>query len=284
MRLLIVSLSLTVLVGSIAWGGGHKKSRRHPLRPTCEAGPTSQTQPASSPPKREQIGEVFGKPVFRDEVLKPNQKIPDSETLHHRFLIPLAEKYQREHEKELAPTPQEIEAMVTFCRKKDPDRENDDLLSPEDTGELEKERNRIENALKDDKLATERRSELESEKAIADAAFEMLNTPHWIERTLVEHWKFERHLYDNYGGGRILWQQLGLEAFDAMHNWLKSQEEQGHFKITDPYLHKAFYRYWRDQHHDFMIEAEGDEELLQSGFLEPEWLREFNHKNSQLTP
>lgn len=203
----------------------------------------------------------------------PNQKIPDTETLHDRFLIPLAEQYRQEHKKELTPTPQEIEAMVTFCRKKDPNRENEAILSPEDLHEFNNERNRIETALKDNKLTSERRSELEAEKAIADASVEMLNTPHWIERTLVKHWKFERHLYDNYGGGRILWQQLGMEAFDAMHNWLKSQEEQGHFKITDPQLHKAFYRYWRDQHHDFMIDAEGDEELLRLEFLEPEWLR-----------
>ena len=284
MRVLIVSLSLTVLIGSTGWGGGRKKSHRCLPRPPCEVKSITQPQPTPSSPKREQIGEVLGEPVFRDELLGPNQKIPDSERLHARFLTPLMRKYAQEHEKELTPTPREIEAMVAFCPENDSGQEKEVFPTPEDILELEKERNRIENALKDDKLATERRSELESEKAIADAAFEMLNTPHWIERTLVEHWKFERHLYDNYGGGRILWQQLGMEAFDAMHNWLKSQEEQGHFKITDPHLHKAFYRYWRDQHHDFMIDAEGEEELLRSEFLEPEWLREFNHKNSQLTP
>ena len=33
---------------------------------------------------------------------------------------------------------------------------------------------------------------------------------------LLPHWKLQRHLFDHYGGGRLLWQQRGIEAFDAM--------------------------------------------------------------------
>jgi hypothetical protein len=43
------------------------------------------------------------------------------------------------------------------------------------------------------------------------------------ERSFAEfmlgHWKFQRHLYDKFDGGRILFRQARLEAFDAMHEF-----------------------------------------------------------------
>lgn len=273
MRVFILSLSLTLLACSVGWGGGHKNTCRCPPRPLCEVESISQTRAIHSSPAREQIGEVLGKPVFRDEILEVDRKVPDSEVLHARFLTPLVEKYQQEHQKELTPSPQEIEAMVAFFRKNHPDWEKEALQSRKHLLELKEELKRIEARLEDATLSPEQRRELENEKSIGEAWLEVFNNEHWIQLALVTHWKFERHLYDNYGGGRILWQQIGLEAFDAMHNWLKSQEDHGHFKITDPQLHRSFYRYWRDMHHDFLISTEGDEELLRSEFLEPEWLR-----------
>jgi len=273
MRVLILSLSLTLLAGSVGWGGGHKKVRRCRSRPQCEVESISQTRAIRSSPVREQIGEVLGKPVFRDEILEADRKVPDSEVLHARFLSPLVKKYQQEHQKELTPSPQEVEAMVAFSRKKDPDWEKEELEFQQNLLELKEELKKIESRLEDATLSPEQRRELENEKSTGEAWLEVLNTEHFIQLVLVKHWKFERHLYDNYGRGRILWQQLGWEAFDAMHNWLKSQEDHGHFKITDPQLHRSFYRYWRDMHHDFLINTEGDEELLRSVFLEPEWLR-----------
>ncbi len=94
---------------------------------------------------------------------------------------------------------------------------------------------------------------------------------------VLNNWKFQRHLYNEYGGGRILWQQAGLEAFDATHKWLKAQEKSGAFKITDPKLRSVFYKYWTTQNHgSFLID---DKELIRRKFLEPEWSKKPSPQN-----
>ncbi len=88
-------------------------------------------------------------------------------------------------------------------------------------------------------------------------------------------WKLQRHLYDKFGGGRVLG---GFEAFDATRKWLESEERSGHFKITDPKLRTEFYRYWT-RPRNFMLTADSEIFLLTTDaeireqFLEPEWAR-----------
>jgi hypothetical protein len=85
---------------------------------------------------------------------------------------------------------------------------------------------------------------------------------------VLNHWKFQKHLYDSYGGGRILWQQAGQEAFDATRAWLETLEKQGEFTITDPALRKKFYEYWTRDHGAFLT---ADPVRIRQEFLEPEW-------------
>ena len=93
---------------------------------------------------------------------------------------------------------------------------------------------------------------------------------------VLPHRKLQLHLYNNFGGGRLLWQQRGIEAFDAMHNWLKQNEREGKFKITDPKLREAFYSYWTQMDHGpFFIEGK---KRIEDEFLHPEWEREINQK------
>lgn len=88
---------------------------------------------------------------------------------------------------------------------------------------------------------------------------------------MLSNWKFQRHLYDHFGGGRILWQQAGTEAFDAMHKWLQSLEKAGKFRFTDPNLRAAFYAYWTTHNHGAFLTD--DKERIRKEFLEPEWLK-----------
>jgi hypothetical protein len=124
----------------------------------------------------------------------------------------------------------------------------------------------VEQALRDPKLSKEKRAELEERKKMDDTT----ESPERFSATwLLVCWKFERHLYDKFGGGRVLWQQSGFEAFDATRKWLESEERSGHFKITDPKLRTEFYHYWK-RHHDFMLESQAE---IREQFLEPEWAR-----------
>ncbi len=125
-------------------------------------------------------------------------------------------------------------------------------------------RRQVEEALRDSKLSKEDRTELEAQRR----TLEVMESPdRFFAMFLLAGWKFERHLYDKFGGGRVLWQQAGLEAFDATRKWLASEERSGHFKITDPKLRADFYHYW-SRHHDFMLTSEAE---IREEFLEPEW-------------
>lgn len=81
--------------------------------------------------------------------------------------------------------------------------------------------------------------------------------------------KFQRHLYNKFGGGRVLFQQAGLEAFDAMHEWLKQEEKKGAFRIDDERLRKLFYAYWTTMNHGAFLTS--DQERIRE-FLIPPWL------------
>jgi hypothetical protein len=77
-------------------------------------------------------------------------------------------------------------------------------------------------------------------------------------------------LYVRYGGGRILWQQAGIEAFDAFRTWLDAREKQGDFKFTDRRLRSIYYEYWTTMNHGAFLTD--DKERIRREFLEPEWM------------
>ncbi len=66
--------------------------------------------------------------------------------------------------------------------------------------------------------------------------------------------KAQRLLHENFGGGRLLFQQAGVEAFDATHQLLRQSEAAGRFAITEPTLHALAYDYWTRDHGGFIID------------------------------
>ncbi len=87
--------------------------------------------------------------------------------------------------------------------------------------------------------------------------------------SLAEMENFERHLYKNYGGGRVRYTLMGSEAFDATHQWLEDREKKGEFKIIDPELRTAFYHHWTDA-----VKQDGisnDKEVIREWLLKPDW-------------
>ncbi|MFO0883663.1 MAG: hypothetical protein U0894_05655 [Pirellulales bacterium] len=212
------------------------------------------------PAKREQIGESLGKPVYRDQIRTKGFTL--REELHRLFSGPASEKYHKEHEKEITPTKEEIASVakqLNLLHAKKLEEEGADLRS--ELKELEKS------------LANKEFSEGKKEKLELRIAYlqTRLTPPgEQFAMFLLMNWKFQRHLYDKFGGGRILWQQAGLEAFDAMHKWLESMEAAGEFKISDPKLRATFYEYWTTMKHGAFLTA--DKERIQKEFLEPEWM------------
>jgi hypothetical protein len=211
--------------------------------------------------KREQIGEVLKKPVYRDDIRK-NQPLADE--LHRLFTQPVLTTYRRKHLSEFTPSRAEIDAATAYFDQKHRERIKD--MAPALRDELKA----VDAQLELDDLPEEKRQELKVKKLTLEA---QLTPPgRSFAEFMLNNWKFQRHLYDKFGGGRILWQQAGIEAFDAMRTWLETQEKNGEFKISDSTLRAAFYQYWTTQKHGAFLTS--DKDRIREEFLAPEWVRQ----------
>jgi len=224
----------------------------------------------ANPEKSERIGEVLGQPVYRDQIDAASDSGVKGQ-LHGLFTNPVMKKYRKANRKDIEPTKVEMEAAVAHFRKTFEERFRGDPDNAVGTfAETMRKADRIAKQLNETTLSDVDRRRLEKELLESgkklDAHIRSF-TMWWLSS-----FKFQRHLYYQYGGGRVLWQQAGLEAFDAMHRWLTEHEEKGDFKITDPELRAKFYEYWTTMRHGAFLSKE-------KGKIDPQafeypWLKE----------
>ena len=215
-------------------------------------------------PSREPIGAVLGQPVYRDQ-LTATGGVALSNELHNLFSHPVMQQYRLAHRDEIQPTEREVSTAAAHF-----DGWHNERLKAQDHP-LKDRRAEVEQALAQPGLAAEERQRLEDERQAIDS---QLKPPgRRFAGWMVANWKLQRHLYQEYGGGRVLWQQAGLEAFDAMHTWLKQREKRGDFTISDPLLHAQFYAYWTRVNHGPSLSD--DPRFIEQEFLNPYWLRPF---------
>ncbi len=213
---------------------------------------------------REQIGTVLGQPVYRDQ-LTAKEGAARSNALHDLFSYPVMQQYRAVHRKELQPTEREVSTATAHF-----DGWHNERLRARDHP-LKDRRAEIEQSLAKPGLAAEEKQRLEDERRAIES--ELSPPGRRFARWMVANWKLQRHLYKAYGGGRVLWQQAGLEAFDAMYAWLKQREKRGDFTISDPLLHEQFYAYWTTVDHSASLSD--DPRFIEHEFLNPYWLRPF---------
>jgi hypothetical protein len=73
----------------------------------------------------------------------------------------------------------------------------------------------------------------------------------------VRIWKINMALYAKYGG-RVIFQQAGLEPLDAYRDFLSEQESNGAFQFLDKKYEAPFWRYFtNDAMHIFYSEDDG---------------------------
>jgi hypothetical protein len=221
--------------------------------------PSLMGQPAEEP-QREQIGQTLGKPIYRDQI-RTGENARLRQELHRLFSVPVKARYLQEHERETKPTEAEIAATAAYWQRNDPE------AIERQEAELYKQLQTVEAELADGSLSQEEKAKLRVKQQSIQS---LLKPPgRSFALFLLDNWKLQRHLYEQYGGGRILWQQAGIEAFDATHRWLKAQEQSGNFEISDPDLRAEFYAYWTThQHGSFLRGSAGDT----GKYPVPEWL------------
>ena len=204
--------------------------------------------------KREKIGEALGKPIYRDQIDTKGYLYGQ---LHILFRAPFEKIFMEKYKKELEPENWELNYVKSYFVKK---HEQEMKEKKEDI--LVKVKF-YENQLKKPNLSESERKKLQSDKEYALMELEPPDDSFY--KYILSHWKFHKFLYDNYGGGRVIWEQEGLVAFDAMLNWIKHHEKIGDFKIYDQSLHRAFYSYWTEM------------DTNSHFFLDDTKLNEFNH-------
>lgn len=218
--------------------------------------------------EREQIGEVLGQPVFRDAI-RTGKDIEVRDELHRLFTTPIMQKYRQQHKAEIEPAEDEIVAATAFF-----DRNHRERIREKEP-ELREQLNVVEGELGRGGLSKEKQQQLEIERRALQS---QLKPPGRVFAMFVlSNWKFQKHLYDRYGGGRILWQQAGVESFDACRTWLEDNERRGEFRITDRKLRSTFYEYWTTMNHGAFLTD--DKERIRSEFLEPEWMPKASAKD-----
>lgn len=90
-----------------------------------------------------------------------------------------------------------------------------------------------------------------------------------LYRATVTRWKMDTFLYDRYGG-RVLFQQFGLEPFDAYRQWFEAEEKAGAFTFAHDGLRDLFYHYFKADHGAFLAdEAEGKAMMLKPWWEQP---------------
>jgi hypothetical protein len=90
-----------------------------------------------------------------------------------------------------------------------------------------------------------------------------------IAAAFIRQWKINRALYQQYGG-RIIFQQGGPEPLDAYRKFLEESAARGDFRIANPDLEAAFWRYYHDDSiHEFFKPGSTEEA---KAFADPPWL------------
>ena len=212
--------------------------------------------------RQELIGEVLGQPVSRDAI-RTGEDVRLADELGRLFLVPVLAEFRKEHEQEVTPTASEIDFATAYFDEQHRERIRDEAPK------LREQLRKVQQQLAEPGLTDKRRDELKTEEVVLQT---QLKPPGRTFAVFVlKNWKFQRFLYDNFGGGRLLWQQAGTEAFDAMHQWLLAQEKAGKFKVTDPALRAEMLKYWTTQERSPFLVT--DQEQIRRQFLEPRWVQ-----------
>lgn len=212
----------------------------------------------ASEPSGEAIGHALGETVYREQV-RAEDASGRHGALHRLFGAPVMQRYRDEHPSELAPTDAELDEARAFFAKQHEKRIGN--LRPRLLLELEI----VEERLADESLSEAERGRYESQRSAVKGRLDPPDDA--TARFVVRHWKWQNYLYEQYGGGRVLLQQLGPEAFDAMRVWLEQREQAGNFQITDPELREEFFAYWTTQDHGSFLSDDPERvQMLQSPY------------------
>lgn len=204
------------------------------------------------------IAVVMGKPVT----------VKEKDQLSSLVFGALLDQYAKDHKIE----PMEAEIDV-FLRKQEE-------MSERSRIESGKEKARLIEELKSPALTEEQRekkkSELEMTESILKTQQETAEGAKAMEVQLrpimrkmaaqqVRMWKINQSLFRKYGG-RVIFQQAGVEPLDAYRDFLKAEEKKGTFRIIDKVAEASFWKYFTDDTMHTFYKKDDGPKLMEKPF------------------
>jgi pyruvate/2-oxoglutarate dehydrogenase complex dihydrolipoamide acyltransferase (E2) component len=201
-------------------------------------------------PDKDTIAVVLGKTIT----------IKDKDRLNELIFGALLEQYAKENK--IEPTEAELDAFVQKTEE----------MKKQHHAKFEKDRDNLLKELKSKSLTEHERTEktsrlktleniLKASKEVDEKAKGMEEKMQMMRRNMARHfvksWKINKSLYEKYGG-RIIFQQAGVEPLDAYREFLKEQEKKGAFKIFGKDYEISFWKYFiNDSMHTFYLKEDG---------------------------
>ncbi len=193
-------------------------------------------------------------------VLGKTINIKDKDKVNGAIFGALLEQYAKENK--IEPTEAELDAFVQKTEEKQKQLQ----------AEFEKDRKKLTQELKSTSLNEQEKKEktarlktleniLKTTKEVEEETKGMEEQMRSMRRAMAQHfvksWKINKSLYEKYGG-RIIFQQAGVEPLDAYREFLKEQEKKGAFQILNKDYEASFWKYFtNDAMHTFYPKDDG---------------------------
>lgn len=172
----------------------------------------------------------------------------------------LLQQYAKENK--IEPTQEELDAFVSKSEEKEKQHQ---VKFEADREKLQKE---LKSSSLSDRDRKEKESQLQTIESILKSTREMKEQTKGMEEQMrpmkrqmaqqfVKSWKINKAIYEQYGG-RVIFQQAGVEPLDAYRDFLREQEKKGAFQILDKQYEAGFWRYFtNDAMHTFYKKEDG---------------------------
>ncbi|HEY4583405.1 MAG TPA: hypothetical protein VIG88_11175 [Lysobacter sp.] len=95
---------------------------------------------------------------------------------------------------------------------------------------------------------------LAARRACDPAGLHDAATRDFVARHLLANRNLLRHVHSRFGGGRLLFQQAGIEAFDATRRLIEQLEAQRRLAFDDADVRRLAFDYWTRDHGPFLID------------------------------
>ena len=193
-------------------------------------------------------------------VLGKKIAVKDKDRLVGLIFGALLEQFANDNK--IEPTEEEIN---TFILKTEEKRRQNQIKFEEDRKKLMAE---LKAATLSERERKDKKSHLQTIESILKTTREMKEQTKGMEeqlrpmrrqtaREFVRIWKTNKALYAKYGG-RVIFQQFGVEPIDAYRDFLREQEKNEAFQILDKKYEAPFWRYFtNDAMHNFYPKGEG---------------------------